>query len=75
MIVVWLGLLVKRFLVAKFLMSILESIFSRSRMYTSVIGIWLLKSKMGAYMLTKRLESSRGKNMGNRSCNTTVSVG
>jgi hypothetical protein len=61
MIVVWLGLLLERFLEAKFLMRILESFFSRSRMY--------IKSK-----LTKRLESSRGRNMENTSCNTTVSV-
>jgi hypothetical protein len=62
MIVVWLGLLLKRFLEAKFLMRILESFFSRSRMY--------IKSK-----LTKRLEFNRGRNMENTTCNTTVSVG
>lgn len=59
---VWLRLLFKRFLEAKLLMRILESIFRRSRMH--------IKSK-----LTKRLESSRGRNMENTSCNTTVSVG
>jgi hypothetical protein len=59
---VWLRLLLKRFLEAKLLMMrILESIFRRSRMH--------IKSK-----LTKRLESSRGRNMENTSCNTTVTV-
>jgi hypothetical protein len=62
MIVVWIRLLLKRFLEAKLLMRILESIFRRSRMQ--------IKSK-----LTKRLESSRGRSMENTSCNTTVSMG
>ena len=62
MIVVWLRLLLKRFLEAKLLMRILEIIFRRSRMH--------IKSK-----LTKRLEFSRGRNMENTWCNTTVTVG
>jgi hypothetical protein len=62
MIVVWLRLLSKRFLEAKLLMRILESIFRRSRMH--------IKPK-----LTKRLEFTRGRKMENTSCNTTVIVG